>query len=258
MKKLWVFGDSFSVVHNEDQCPSDKVWPVRLASSLEYVLESRSTWGASQDWISSYIEYEQNFIAKDDQIVVILTDPARFWFFEDMPSLTGSHIINFDKVINHPEKRNAARGYIEYIQRPQLDTHFMTLRLGHLNNLVTVKQWRQPIIIKASDMHLPDLQAFDKLKFSIGSLRNVDSKEQLPAHMFANGDIRYNHLCLSNHEVLVNKLFATITTGAELDLETGFFENCIPCDALSNQEFVQKELCPALVERNKKQRRFFR
>ena len=71
MSKLWVFGDSFSVVHTDD--PSPDQWHVSLAAKLGYELKDCSLWGACQDWVFAYIESVQENISPEDQVIAGIT-----------------------------------------------------------------------------------------------------------------------------------------------------------------------------------------
>lgn len=251
MSKLWVFGDSFSVVHTDD--PSPDQWHVSLAAKLGYELKDCSLWGACQDWVFAYIESVQENISPEDQVIIALPDPARFWFFDDHPSITSVHVLNYDKIINDSSRVKAVEGYIRYIQRPHLDTHFITLRLGYLNNIATVKKWKPPIVILAGEMSLPPVDNFNRLIISEGSLRGIDSIETLPPFVLTGDDVRYNHLSLRNHYVLTDKLLDIITKKENsLNLLEGFHSRFITKDNFTNKEFIDKEFSPWLYNRNKK------
>lgn len=253
MNKLWIFGDSFSIVHSDDSNLNQ--WPVKLASSLNLEIMNCSIWGSCQDWVFAYIEAVQEKISRDDQIVISLPDPARFWFYIDHPSVTGAHVQHYDKIIQDTGRVNAIESYIRYIQRPQLDTHFMTMRLGYLNNISKEKQWKKPIVIKGGAMELPSLDNFNNLIFSNGSLREIDFKETKKPFVLNSIDVRYNHLSLRNHKVLVDKIVNTIENNeTRINLLEGFHSNFITYDSMNDETFVSKEFSPWLLNKYKNEK----
>jgi hypothetical protein len=90
---LFITGDSFSYLSSSDV--QERIWSVALSKKLNFNLVNQSDYGVSQDWSWSVINDWQSKITKDDQLVIVLTDPARFWFFKDLPKLSNSFIINF-------------------------------------------------------------------------------------------------------------------------------------------------------------------
>ena len=56
--------------------------------------------------------------------MVVLTSPYRYWFFEDKPELSNYRIANWDNFAKENEKGhvNAVMGYVNYLQRDDLDS----------------------------------------------------------------------------------------------------------------------------------------
>ena len=132
---LYITGDSFSQIIPDDV--NDQVWPLQLARIINAKLSNTSCYGVSQDWNWSILEDWADKITSDDQLIVVLTDPGRFWFIEDKPELSNSWIVEseFEKLIGNIEIKKAIEYYIQYIQRPKIDCRFLMYRLGWLNNL---------------------------------------------------------------------------------------------------------------------------
>ena len=248
MSKLWIIGDSYCFTPPSES--NENIWSVSLAKKLNYDLENISSLGTCQDWSMFAINHEKHKITVDDQIVIVLTDPARFWFFEDMPDITNSWITDFDKAVGS-DRAKAAEGYFKYIQRPSLDILMLNHRLGWLNNLSSVKKWKKIIVIRGFEQFIPDIEEYTNLQFAIGDLYKVSYNEGVLET--AGTDIRFNHLCLSNHKILSDKIANSIISNNDLDLTTGFIENIYSKEMLKDPELCKAELCQSYLEfyRNK-------
>lgn len=234
---LWVFGDSFSEIDLDD--PNSNIWSVSLANKLQYNLCNDSLAGSAQDWSFSMVKKYKSHITPLDQIIIALTHSSRFWFFEDLPSVANSNIIDFEDIVGSKERVLAAEYYIKHIQRPSLDFLMLDHRLGWLNNLVLINKWKKPIIILGFGQYY-DPAEYPDLIFSTGNLYDVSVGEGDNALENRGVDIRYNHLCISNHTILSEKLFNTIVKNEPLDLTTGFKKNIFSKDMLENDTEVSK------------------
>lgn len=240
---LWIVGDSFSHINQEDIC--EDTWHLILPKTLNFDLHNYSQGGTAQDWAWRNLRDWQFEIKPEDQLIVVLTHPSRFWFFEDRPDVSNHNIIDFDYVINDKERALAAKYFIQYIQRPELDIQALDHKMGWLSNLVYKNNWKKPLIIKAFEQSIyTDL--YPNLIFSNGSLYDVSVAEGNRTVENRHTDTRYNHLCLSNHKILAEKITNTITTGCELDLTTGFRQNIYTKELLENPK--QTELSPAQLQ----------
>lgn len=223
MPTLWVTGDSFSNVNLEDI--NENAWSVNLSKQLKYSLANESLPGCNQDWCWRVIKKYQHEITQEDQIVIALTDYSRFWFYKEHPNITNSFIVDFEERINDPSKTKAAEYYIKYIQRDDLDAQFQEHRLGWLNNLVRIKGWKKPIILQAFESGI-ETDQFPDLIFSKGCLSDISKAEEVGNIEQRGIDVRYNHMCISNHKILVQKIMDTITSNSILDLTHGFNKQC--------------------------------
>lgn len=247
--KLWVVGDSFSVINQDDYC--EEIWPVILAKNLQFDLYNQSCVGTSQDWAFRIIRDWQFNISPEDQLIVVLTHPSRFWFFEDRPDLSNRNIVDFDKAINNQDRANAARYFIQYIQRPELDIQQTDHRLGWLSNLVYKNNWRKPIIILGFAQTIYE-NLYPNLIFSYGNLFAINKAEELGDIKNKDWDARYNHLCLSNHSILAKKIEDTIKNQNNLDLTSGFKEKIYSNELINNDSLALCELSIKQLEIYKK------
>jgi hypothetical protein len=256
MSKLFVFGDSFSSIEING-FGEEKVWPTLLANRLNKQLVNGSMIGASQDFIFWLLYDQREQITKDDQIIVVLTHPSRMWYVENDPSLSKPSLIKELENVYGSEYTNAAHLYERYIQTPGLDQLHVEQRLAWLSYTAYLKEWKPPIVVEAFDQLKPQSKEFKHIIIGNGNLTTDVSEKEIKGgidlynKIFKGYDPRFNHMCLCNHSVLVDKLFDTITNGATLDFTTGFYKDAIDESALNNQEFVDAQLSRQSYDRRK-------
>jgi hypothetical protein len=248
--RLFVIGDSFSSPPRSGEV--ETMWTSLLVKKLSNYVGSPtpvvngSLHGSSQVWCWGVLQqWLESCITPDDYLIVILTDPSRYWFIEDRPDLSNSHIIDLDQYVGS-DVSNAIASYIQYIQRPSTDVIHLVDRLGLLAYYVTSQSLKRPIVIKAFDQEVLYANNFKELNWATGTLlkvQNNEFKNRSEHRTFWRGlDARYNHLCLSNHEILSNKIFSAIINDTAVDLTTGFIEDILDKAVLSDNEFCKKEL----------------
>jgi hypothetical protein len=242
MSTLWVTGDSYSHI-NPDEI-NDKMWSIELSEKLKFRCYNMSMWGISQDWeFKKVLEFKEN-VKPDDQIVLVLTHPSRYWFFDEFPYATNIHTYDFEEVVGS-EKADAVAKFVKHIQRLDLDTQHLGYRLGWLNNLALIRNWRPPIILLGFSQFIPNLENYPNLVFSIGNLTDNVSNEEISKEFngtqLSASDPRHNHMCLQNHAILADKLFDTITNSNPLDLTFGFNKNIITDTSFASNDFINQE-----------------
>jgi hypothetical protein len=190
-------------------------------------------------------QWLEQCITPDDYLIVVLTHPNRYWFVEDKPDLTNPSIVDFDKQVSR-DVADAIASYVLHIQRPPLDTIHLLDRLGLLAYYVSSRNLRKPIVIKAFEQSVLQAGNFKELNWATGVLTEVQFNEfeNKYAHDQAlrGIDVRYNHLCLSNHVILADKIFAALMDDTPVDLTTGFIQNLLNTTAMADPEFGKKEL----------------
>ena len=251
--KLYVIGDSFSEAPGE----ADKTatWPLLVAQGLsakldkEITLVNPSLTGSSQDYTWKFLQqWASEEITPDDYLVVALTHPSRYWYFEDAPSLTNMSIVDLEW--NTPRHQlKAIEYYVNYIQRLELDTIHVKNRMGYIAYQILKKSLNKPLFIKCFNQELGHTSLWDEINVAYGDLEaNVqaieftDPNPRLIGHLWKKRDGRYNHMCLSNHKILAEKVLHSLLTGNRCDLTTGFIGNQLTKDILKDTDFVQKEL----------------
>ena len=220
MSNLYIFGDSYAASKDNNE----KCWPNLLANLLDSNLINHSISGASQDWMWLQMQKVVRDITQDDSIVVVLTNPARFWFIEDQPSITKIRPRDFPDIPR--EYQDDIRSFMMYIQRPILDTIWLENRLGWLAYNAHLRKWRKPIVLLAFEQDFSIAKSYNDIVISNGNLfenvsviENNDITNNIENYLntIGNVDPRYNHMCLSNHPILANKLYDTIINNKVLN-----------------------------------------
>jgi hypothetical protein len=252
--ELYVIGDSFAVMKQENINPN--VWPILLAQRLGYNLSNTSCSGAGQDWLLAQLHQIKKQITPDDQLIITLSDCNRFWFFEDFPDVAEPRATELGEIIGK-ERAKAAEYYFRYIQRDSLSINQQISRLGLIAHLTTIYNWRPPIILLSFQDYVPEQELFPNLIFSKGALiydvSNLELESGSNDRVFFKGiDVRHNHMCLSNHKILADKLYNQIINNQHLDLTSGFLTRLLKKNYDADQEFCNRELDLSALEHKKK------
>jgi hypothetical protein len=264
MTKLYVIGDSFSA---EESWPTgvktihpypdydfgaSVYWPKKLADRLEADLVNLSIIGCGQDYQWAEIYKHQDEITPDDYVIVVLTEARRFWYFYEYPGLGRA-----DLIAQSPKQRGAAEvaaDFERYIQRDMLAVLNLENRLGALSYMAYLRGWRKPLIVYAMSQIADIVRQFKHLEFSKGTLTDISVNEvQIGAteeyynnKIIRGIDPRYNHLTMSNHRILTDKIFNHFTKQMPLDLTTDFLENVVTEESLKDPDF-QDEVSPGAM-----------
>ena len=258
---LYVIGDSFSVPPPLED--DTKTWPRQVAINLsEHLgqtvgLANNSRMGVSQDYCWEFLQnLLENVITADDYLIIALTHPSRFWFLERLPELSNSNIIDLDEHCSKEEAK-AIEYFIRYIQRPQLDFISINNRMGYLAYQVAKKKLNRPIIIKCFDQNVAQAESWSEINWAKGNLmedvqrwefEDVDCDQD--AGFWRGLDGRYNHMCLSNHKILADKLSESLINDTTCDLTEGFIRGLIKKNAMQDDDFILKELETRVVAYN--------
>ena len=255
--KIFVFGDSFGDV---TACGDDRgrAWPAQLAQTLAEQFKrpievvNWSMIGASQDHTWSCIMrcVEQGEITPDDYMVVLMTSPERYWFFEDVPYITNTAIIDFDDELS-PEQTDAAAKYFQHIQRPQLTCLQADFRLGWLSHITQSLRLRKPLLIPCFDQPF-SADSYPALNFARGCLYNIQLAEWQGAkgNNWQGVDLRFMHLCLRNHAVLAELIAQSLWRTTTLDLGSDqFHREFLTLESANDPEFFEQELSPGQYDK---------
>jgi len=288
--KLRIFGDSFAVNPPDRQSNFYSVdkkhialidefkkvednyrpWMHQVADKLDMELVNRSAVGISQDWTMDNIHHVMNEISPDDQVLILLTHPARFWFFHDKPTMTNANIANIDQEVDS-NRLEAVKHYLQTIQRPPLDLLMQSERMGWLSATAHRLKWKPIQIVygfppvmypqqSADNFYGPymEYEKFENLKCSKGNLlddvESLEVKEGIDEFELWEGyDTRYNHLIKSNHVILSNLIVEAIKNKECVDLKSAnWVKRVIDFDLFDNVKFCEKEMNPYYLKLRKK------
>jgi hypothetical protein len=258
--KLWIIGDSFV------EAPADasaRVWPQQVADRLGVELVNLGLMGTAQDWAWALLQdlLPEKF-QPEDYLIVALTHPSRFWYFDDQPKITHPNLIDLDRWLTRDQTR-AVESYVRYLQRPTLDILQTTNRMSYIAYMVRSRGLRRPLMIKCFDQSLGQAGEWPEFNWAQGTLMDdVQILEFDPPDLdeditsFWHGvDGRYNHVCLSNHDLMADKVYHALANDCALDLKEGFLRGLINKDSLEDQEFVSRELNVEVVDYNLEQKK---
>lgn len=251
---LFVIGDSFSVSPKfADPAPT---WTRVAAQQLAILhdqpvtLVNNSMMGVSQDWMWLTLQdwMAAGVITDEDYLIVALTHPSRFWYLERDPAMSNSKIIDLDRHCSSEECK-AIELFIKHIQRPSLDGIHLNNRMGWLAYQVLKNHLQQPLIIKGFEQLLLDFEQSDVLSISNGNLFDdiqywefSNPAAEITNNFWSGIDCRYNHMCLSNHEILGKQVAESLFYKLPLDLTSGYQRGLLTQDILEDDEFCRHQL----------------
>ena len=269
MTRLFIVGDSFSVPPKPED-PTKETWTHlvhqglidRLDQKVEYV--NLSLMGSSQEWAWRYLQmWLDDDVTADDHIVVCLTHPSRVWYFEDIPSLTNANIVDLDQHIS-AERAKVVELYLKHIQRPEIDLQNVNNRMAYVAYQVQRQKLSRPLFLKCFSQDLAQSTDWPEINVAKGVLMDdvqywefEDPEMEVDARFWNGLDSRYNHMCLSNHRVLADKILANLLDDQPVDLTEGFHKNLLTKNCLTDREFCRKELDLFTLDHNLKFRKKF-
>ena len=264
MKTLYIVGDSFSAIeykllHSETTLPYPNYdygasvhWPKQLADKLNCNIVNFSEAGVSQDYEWDKIYRARDLITPDDYLIVVITEPYRFWYLEDKPQVSRPDLLVQDP--NLKRIGEIADQFDRYINRDTLAVLNLENRLGALSYMAHTQGWKTPLIVYAMSQIADMDRKFNNLEFAKGTLTEIATNEagKVFSEEYYNNKIikgidpRYNHLTMSNHRILVDKLYNYFINNKPVDLTTDFLDTILTEQSLADPNF-QHELSPGAI-----------
>lgn len=271
MTTLYIFGDSFTVPpelvvgdskkglwaspgetwSSGKPKPRTDTWINQVAAHLstqhrDLDLINYSQHGVAQDFCWMHINNAIDKITPEDYIIVAVTHPNRFWYIQEHPNLSNHHIINFQQYIEK-EQAWAIQLFMQYIQRPELDTLHQTNRCKSLAYEVAKRGLRRPLMLNCFFTDITAVENIEDLMWAKGNLFNIQAHEyedgEEESTTYFNGvDCRFNHLCLTNHNIMAQKVIAAFDSQQGPDLDQGFVTGLLKKDSLKDEDFCRREL----------------
>lgn len=264
MTTLYIIGDSFSAIeykllHSETTLPypdydygASVHWPTQLADKLNCDIVNFSEAGISQDYEWHKLYRARDLITPEDYLIVVVTEPYRFWYLGDHPQASRPDLIIQDSSLKRIGE--IADQFDRYINRDILAVLNLENRLGSLSYMAHTKGWRKPLVIYAMSQISNIDRKFNNLDFAKGTLTEVSTNEAgfgvSESHyndkIMKGIDPRYNHLTMSNHKILVDKLYNYFIDNTTVDLTTEFLDTVLTEQSLADPNF-QHELSPGAM-----------
>jgi len=256
MSRLFVVGDSFTsppeLFTFERPLPDKELWPEQVAKLLNLSLQNHSCHGSAQDfaWAQLHKIFKLGF-NKNDRLIIVLTDPWRFWFFHDQPDTTNISIIDLENFASENQVK-AISSYFTEVQRPQLDTMWLIHRLAWLDRALEKHNLAKPLIMLGFPQFLGEAEDYENYYVANGSLfedvqkpefKGYKENPELDTTYLLRGlDPRYNHLCYRNHNIMADKVVNFFQNGDAVDLTQGFHQGVFAEDDLLDDNFWEDEL----------------
>lgn len=235
MSVLWVFGDSYGHLNQEEYNRSkDWHWISLLSKELtENKFIANCAYGAANEWIYfKFLENLQN-IKKDDYVIIISTQIDRRWFFENRIGASNLSVINSETESLTYDQKKSVDGYLKYLNNPMFNPLLFHMFCNSIHYLTALH-----------DLQLLVLPGFEESGFPIsgkynvvGSLFDICKNEikgksvknwaQFIGDLHKGVDPRIGHLSPINHKILSNKLKNTFLDKDLLNLNEGFEEEII-------------------------------
>jgi hypothetical protein len=248
---LYIFGCSFA------WSPDDsRVWPRQLAKHFN--LELVNTGFPGQGILQHFKNWKD--LEKDmkpgDMSIVVLSSPDRTYFFPDAPYFSqfahaeAPNILDNTDDITANKIKKSKSAYIDYFTYLHNEDHFLWFLECWLRwlDVKSKELGTKTIIIPAFDELFPALQGnFDNLLIFKKALMEVCQEEYANKKFkkVFNGamDLRANHLCFDNHNVLISKIIDGVNSGILEDTENGWSKHII-CDSnISDKDWIDEQLC---------------
>jgi len=271
MPTLYVFGDSFTVppqIYTGSDTfglyatpgdtwtqgnprPKTQTWLNLVASGLsrqhqELAVVNYSQYGVAQDFCWTQINKAMNLLEPEDYMIVAVTHPNRFWYIDEHPNLSNHYIINLEQYLTK-DQTLAIQMFMQHIQRPELDTLHQTNRMKSLAYEVLKRGLRRPLMINCFASDITEVESIEELNWAQGNLFSVQALEYLVGEedsttFFKGVDCRYNHLCLSNHSIVADKIIDSFMKQTTVDLNSGFVQGLLKDGVLEDEDFCRREL----------------
>ena len=208
MRTLYIFGDSFTVDYK-----TDWTWTRQLADKLRVdAMMNNSIIGCSNEWIMHKVKEVRHKITQDDIVVVVLTSPYRYWFFEDKPELSNYRIANWDNFASDNENVHvdAVMGYVNYLQRDELDSFRVEQQVAWIKELKRNIGFTL-LLIPGFTVDIDYTDIIKVMGDMTGSVSNAEFvTEKDDEQWYSDGiDTRYNHMIKTNHEIMADKCTST-------------------------------------------------
>ncbi len=216
MKRLAVFGDSYSCVPTENYPSLETTWHYRLAQYFDWDYLNLAKAGTSLDWSLDQYFTQLQSLSQDDCIIFVLTAPERLWFSDMDDPMDGN--LGSDKANRWREKRKPITDYLLSYTPENIFNHArikVALALkacASLHGLVIlIDGGEDRRAQKLRELTLKSNSHFTYLDWSLGSISRseFDNAEAWKENMRREVN-RANHLNPSSHTLVGDRLINLI------------------------------------------------
>ena len=246
-----MYGCSFAWTTHEP-----KSWPYQIAKHFNLTLENKGFpgYGILQTF-ESWKLLEKD-MKPGDMNIVCLSHPDRSYFFPEAPFYSQLGHASSPMILDNVDVDVSKK--IKKLTSVYTDYHLHLHRQDHLLWLVECwLRWldaksemlcTKTIVIPAFGELLPALtDRFNNLLIFKKSLMEICQEEYADAkykEVFDRQyDLRSNHLCISNHNVLVDKILTAIESGNVAESTTGWHTGLINSKNILDDEWCSAEFC---------------
>jgi hypothetical protein len=238
MKKLWIFGDSFSTGRDSNVVS----WTNLLAQRLEATLEITAKGGSSLAWMMYESSLKKDFFGADDYVIFQTTTLGRALLDKTKPGLAEYWKDCPDWIALTKKQKEGYQFHMDYIHDEQVLLQQFIMWMWGMSNF-TKHLKHKPIIVNAWDIGSFDLpEGWIQSKGALLDLSMAEfpgTYDESINWMLENaGDPRHNHFSTINHYIIEDLLYKGLVNRENVDfnkLECKIYKNYPPVGETSWQ-----------------------
>lgn len=240
---LWCFGDSFVEPGFFD--PID-TWAQQVSNQLNCDICNYGLGATSLEYMYTKFNNVVNKIQPNDYVIIVLTDPSRKYFFPNHPKISLPSLPNFSYEAITKTEKTALQRYFVHLANPMvykvnlINFLYRVDQLSEKNNLKTIVFHAFDNTLFLKNYQFPSLhivpEYLSMISFNECENRNYDKIIQ---DIFTY-DPRINHLCMSNHAILADKVVEYIEHDVPIVLDN-FISQIVTTSNRSDIAFQRKE-----------------
>lgn len=203
---LWIFGDSYAQPNN---IPHQ--WMYLLADDLSTEMKSLAVNSTALEFTYQRFNIARKKIAKNDTLVIVLTDFDRRWFFKQHPEFAEKDVSPTD----NKKENKAIQLYREFLDHKEIHRTYLIDFLYNLHALTEELELHTIILPVFEDVEsfLSDKKdLFPLFNIATGKLKDIAN----------NVDVNLNYMTTNAHTALANKLVNNVKNRTSIDLKEGF------------------------------------
>ena len=233
---LWCFGDSYITSKNNN-------WTSEIATYLECDEKNFGICGSSLEFM--YSMFDQATFDDNDYVIIVLTEINRRYFFPQYPDVSTPTLP--DSVLSKVSRleRKAMNQYFIHLNNDSVHKANLKNFLYHVQYVTERKNLTTIVFNCFSDYEFINNTNYPNLVLVPGTLFSISAGEIENSpwfyQKFGNMDIRANHLCLTNHRILADKVINYYKTQTPIVLD-GFVTDIITDNNYRDLIFQEAEL----------------